>query len=204
MKLDVYYYILTWDKLKKVFEIFKHEINNLLKPPNTLPSEFITEYKQLKTRLEYLLDEHSTETRNEYEHPSLEHSQIGSLLGFGNSTSDNRGNLTIHVGKEEFAHVRKELVDRLYSLWIEFIDLFIKHFTDKPLTVDLATIKNNVDEHIDDLINEYSQYRQNDDIESAQNLANRLLALELHLTMEGLPLNKDTKVKIYTILFRGE
>ena len=136
----MYYYTLTWDKLRKVFEKFKLEMNNALKPPNILPSGFATEYKQIKTRIDHLFKEHSIDTRNEYEHPSLEPSRTGILIGLGNSTSDNKGNITVHVGKEDFAFVRKEHVDKLYLLWIEFIDLFLKYFTDKPLTANLLSL----------------------------------------------------------------
>ena len=55
IKLDVYYYTLTWDKLRKVFEKFKLEMNSVLKPPSTLPSGFATEFKQIKTRIMKLL-----------------------------------------------------------------------------------------------------------------------------------------------------
>lgn len=204
IKLDVYYYTLTWDKLRKVFEKFKSELSSVSKSPSALPSGFTTEFKEIKTRMEHLFNEHGVDTRNEYEHPSLEPSQIGNLIGLGNSTSDNKGNITIHVGKEKFAYVRKDHVDRLYSLWIEFIDLFIRYFTDKPATAELLSIKNNIEEHIDDLINVFNQLCQSKEFEDAQNLSNRLLATELYLTSEGCPLHKDVREKIYTILYQRE
>ena len=203
IKLDVYYYILTWDKLRKVFEKFKLEMNSVSKSPSAMPSGFSTEFKQIKTRMDHLFNEHSIDTRNEYEHPSLEPSRIGNLIGLGNSTSDNNGNLTVHVGKEEFAYVRKEHVDRLYSLWIELIDLFIKYFTDKPSTAKLLSVKSDIEEHIDELIDMYNQLRQNKETENAQNLFNRLLSTELYLSSEGCSLHKDVKGKIYTILRVG-
>lgn len=204
LKLDVYYYILTWDKLRKIFDKLKLELNSLSKPPSLLPNGLITEIKQLKNRIDHLFDEHKVDTRNEYEHPSLEPSRIGQLIGLGNSTIDKSGNLKIHVGKEEFAYVRKEHVDRLYSLWIEFIDIFIKYYSDKPSTAKLLSIKNTIEEHIDEIMEMFIQLRRNKETEEAQNIFNRILSTELYLSSEGCPVKKDVKEKIYTILYEKE
>ena len=129
---------------------------------------------------------------------------MGNFVSLGNSTSDNKGNLTVHVGKEQFAHVKRDHVDRLSSLWIELIDLFVKYFTDRPLTAKLLSIRNHIEEHIDDLIDLFNQLRQNKEVEDAQNIYNRLLATEVYLTSEGCPLRQDVKEKIYSILFQRE
>ena len=84
------------------------------------------------------------------------------------------GNITVHVGDEVFANVKREHVDRLYSLWIEFIDVFIKHFTEKQSTAKLLSIKNYIERKIDELINEFNQLLQKGEIEEDQNLSNRL------------------------------
>ena len=117
IKLDVYYYTLTWDKLRKVFGKFKLEMNSVSKPPTALPSGFATEFRLIKTRMDHLFNEHSKDTRNEYEHPSLEPSRAGNLVGLGNSTSDNKGNIAVHVGKEEYAYVRKDHVAKESKHW---------------------------------------------------------------------------------------
>jgi len=204
LRLDVYYYTLNWDKIRKVFEKFNKEIDNILKPPNTIPSGFVAEYKKIKIRMNHLFKDHKIGTRNEYEHPSLEPSQVGTLIGFGNSTIDNKGNIKVHVGREEFAIVKKDYIDRLYSLWIEFIDLFINNFSDKPSTADLLSIKNNIEEQIDDQINLYYQLRNNEESEEAQNLLNVLIITDVRLFSEGCPLHENVRKKIHSILFQGD
>ena len=113
------------------------------------------------------------------------------------------GNITLHVGDEVFANVKREHVDRLYSLWIEFIDVFIKHFTEKPSTAKLLSIKNYIERKIDELINEFNQLLQKGEIEEAQNLSNRLIEIEIHLLTEECPLKKDVGEKIHFILFQA-
>jgi len=202
LRLDQYYFILSWDKLGKVFNILKKEMNGLLKPPSTLPDGFKDDYRHIKKRLDRLFNEHK-KPRNKYEHPTLNISQVGNLKGFGNSISDNNGNITVHVGDEVFANVKREHVDRLYSLWIEFIDVFIKHFTEKPSTAKLLSIKNYIERNIDEIINECNQLLKKEEIEEAQNLTNRLITIEIHLLTEGCPLKKDVGEKIYFILFQA-
>jgi hypothetical protein len=202
LRLDEYYYVLTWDKLRRVFEILKKEMNGLLKPPSRLPDGFKDDYAQIKKRLDRLFNEH-TKPRNKYEHPTLNISQVGNLQGFGNSITDKNGNITVHVGDEVFANVKKEHVGRLYSLWVEFIDVFIKHFTEKPSTAKLLSIKNDIERNIDEIINEYNQLLKKGEIEEAQNLTIRLSKIEIHLLTEGCPLNKDVGEKIYFILFQA-
>lgn len=199
-KLDIYYYTLTWDKLKKVFAELRKDINIALRHPNTLPSEFKHDFKQANVRIEHLFGELSTSARNEYEHPSLHPSRIGNLVGFGNSTSDNQGNIKTHVGNEEFAIVRKEHVDRLIALWIEFIDIFIKHFTDKVSTSEVLLLKRQIEENVDKIIGTYKLYRMEKKDKEADQIFLQILMSETYLSREGSPLRQDVVDKFYSIL----
>jgi hypothetical protein len=182
LKLDIYYYTLTWDKLKKVFGVLKDKINDVLKSPNALPSEFRRDFKQIRIRIEHLFGELSTSARNEYEHPSLNPSRIGELVGFGNSTSDNQGNIKAHIGNEEYAIVRKEHVDRLFSLWVELIDIFVKHFTSKTPSAEILLVKRQIEENIDDIIDTYTRYRTEKRDKEADQIFHQILMSKIYLS----------------------
>ncbi len=79
-RLDIYYYTMTWDKLKKVYGKFNNVINRIsIMPSPSSANSFKSEYKNWRKRIEHLFLEFGTEIRNEYEHPSLEFYKEGNL-----------------------------------------------------------------------------------------------------------------------------
>ena len=59
--LDIYYYTLTWDKLKKVYKELKTLINHLQRHFLSFPSQFITDFRHWKRRINHLFLEFDTE-----------------------------------------------------------------------------------------------------------------------------------------------
>lgn len=137
IRLDVYYYILCWDKLKKLFDEMERKTSNFLGKVDPI---FFKDFRQIKRRLEQLFSEIPTSIRNEYEHPSLEPHIIGNNKGrviiYDLALPKKNGDLRIHVGKDEFADVKKEHIERLQSCWADLSDLLFTHFSDKPLDSD--------------------------------------------------------------------
>ena len=199
-KLDIYYYTLTWDKLKKVFEKLKEKINNVGKIPNSLSNEFIHDFRQIRTRIDHLFKELSISVRNEYEHPSLNPSRIGNLVGFGNSTRDTQGNIIAHIGSEESAIVKKEHIDKLVSLWIELTDVFLKYLTDKVSSSEIILLKRQIEENFDEIIASYISYRDENRDKDANQILHQILMSEIYLSREGFPLRQDIRDKFYSII----
>lgn len=203
VRLDIYYYILTWDKLRKVFEKLKEQINKVFKDSNDLPIDFKNDYRQIRTSIEHLLVEFKISIRNEYEHPTLQPKKAGNILEWGSLIQDGQGNIKVHVGNEEHAIVRKEHIDRMFSFWITLIDIFVKYFTDKPLSFELIKVKEHIEKNIDMIISTYKQYRDENQDEDANQILHQVLISEIYLTREGIPLGQDTKDKLYSILMTG-
>ncbi|MDY7035947.1 MAG: hypothetical protein SV375_07270, partial [Thermodesulfobacteriota bacterium] len=193
VRLDVYYYTLTWDKLKKIFNKFKKIMNPVQKNSNAIPEAFKRDYKDLKRRIDHLLGEFHRTARNEYEHPSLEPNRVGSIIEWGSLFEDSNGNIKVHVGKEQFSVVRKDHLDRLNSLWTNLIDVFLKYFSDKTPSSELFRLKNQIEHNIDDIIDTYNQYRSENKNEEANNIIYQILMSDIHLAMEGMPLDQQVK-----------
>jgi len=141
LSLDIYYYTLTWDKLKKVFEKFKALMNEIHRSMDATPVNFSEDYKLVRNRLKHLFDAFTEDVRNEYEHPSLLPQKTGNIIMWGNLFIDPSGNILAHAGDKNHAVVRKEHVERLKTIWISLVDLFIKYFSDKPLSADLLPLQ---------------------------------------------------------------
>ena len=199
--MDIYYYTLTWDKLRKVFDKFINKMNNILKQSNDLPFGFKDDFKVLKKRMGHLLNEFRIPVRDEYEHPSLQPTKINNLLEWGSIYNDNQGNIVTHVGKEEFAIVRKEHVERLNSLWIELVDIFLKHFTENPPSSSLLEAKKYIEDNFEEIINTCIQYRLEKKDKEANQILDQVLMSELYLSKEGVPLRQDIKDKLYSNFF---
>lgn len=199
VRLDIYYYTLTWDKLKRVFEVNKRQINNILGGSNSLPSDFKSDFKHIKTRIEHLLRAFETSVRNEYEHPSLLPSKVGNLIGWGNMIIDGQGNIMAHVGSEEYAIVRKEHVNRLSKLWVEYTDVFVNHFTDKELSSNLLQLKDQFEENIDSYVDELNQLRADKQDQEAGQLFGKLIMLHTFLMRENMPVRKETRDKLFSV-----
>jgi hypothetical protein len=203
LSLDIYYYTLTWDKLRKVFGKLKEQLNTILKIQNSLSGEFISEFKQLRIRMEHFFGYFRTTVRNEYEHPSLKPSQIGNFVASGNLIRDVQGNIKTHIGGEEFAIVRKEHIDKLHSFWVELIDTFVKHFTDNPPSSELLLLKKQIEENIDEIIEEYMECQRDKRDEDSSQILHQILMAEIYLSKEGIPLRQDVQQKIYSNLLQG-
>jgi len=199
-RLDIFYYTLTWDRLKESFERLKRLTNKLLQQSINSPEGFLEDYRSFRIGMEHLLNDFETSVRNEYVHPSLEPKETGNIREWGTITTDIQGNINVHVGKQEHAIVSKKHIDLLEEYWIILIDIFIQYFTDKPLTSDLLNVKNSIESQIDKLVEEYHKLRQNNHNDEAGRLFHKLIFTDIHLTREGIQLNTETKDKIYKLL----
>jgi hypothetical protein len=200
LNLDIYYYTLTWDKISKTYNKFKELINPIQKSESTSRA-FSDDFKELKRRLDHLLGEFKDEVRNEYEHPSLEPKMIDNIIDWGSVFINSNGDIRAHVGKDQFSIVKKVHVDRLISIWIDLIDIFLKHFSDKPSSNDLIHLKNHIEEHIDNIICEYNNYIQNNKREEANGVIGQFLRTEIYLLKESIPLSQNTIEKFHSIIF---
>ncbi|MFH0813671.1 MAG: hypothetical protein V2A69_12665 [Pseudomonadota bacterium] len=52
--LDIYYYTMTWDKLKKIYEKFKRLMKRVQKAVPSLSEDFISDYRIWKRRIDAL------------------------------------------------------------------------------------------------------------------------------------------------------
>ncbi|MGA3287787.1 MAG: hypothetical protein ABSD46_10205 [Bacteroidota bacterium] len=202
ISLDIYYYTLTWDKLKKVFKKIKGHFNVLQKDNNSISQGFKNDYRLIKIKLEHLFKEFNLDTRNEYEHPSLEFLKRDNIFEYGNMFFDPNGNITAHVGKNQFTVVRNDQVHRLKTLWIEFIDIILKNFSDKPSSANLITAKEYIDQNIDNIIGDYDSLIKDNKIDEANNLLSQLLWVEVTLTKEAIPLSNKTISKFHSVYFK--
>lgn len=100
-----------------------------------------------------------------------------------------------------FAIVRKEHVDRLKLLWISLVDVFIKHFTDRPLSSALLELKKQTEDNIDLIIQEYLQSEQEENREDTREIFEKFLMCDIYLSKEGVPLSDAVKEKFYGNIF---
>ena len=199
--LDIYYYILTWDKLKKIYEKIKAIINEIQQGTRSLPEGFVTEFRAWKKRADHLFAEFDTEVRNEYEHPSLESHSTGNLIMWGNIMIDGSGNITAHAGKDWFATIKQEHCTRMQSLRTDLIDLFVKHFSQKPLTKELMKARSQIEENIDSILKELQELKAGKDWTKFNELLYTLTMHDLYLMKEGVPLSKTVKDKLYSAIW---
>jgi hypothetical protein len=202
ISLDIYYYTLTWDKLKKVFEKIEEHFNVLQKDNYSISQGFKNDYRLIKTKFEHFFKEFSLHARNEYEHPSLAFLKRGNIYEYGNIFFDPNGNITAHVGKDQFTVVRKDQVDKLKSLWIEFIDIILKYFSDKPSSANLIKAKEYLDQNIDNIIGDYDSFIKDNKMDEAKGLLSQLLWTEVTLMTEGIPLSNETISKFHSVFFK--
>ncbi len=198
--LDIYYYTLTWDKLKKICEKIKNLINRLTKPPISVPNSFTSEYRNWRRRIEHLFSEFDKEIRNEYEHPSIESYSVGNIKMWGNILIDRSGNIKAHAGKDWFALIKKEHFLRIQQLRTDLFDLFIKHFSQKPLTQELINARSYIENNIDSLSKELNELKENKNWEGFNELLYRLTMYDIYFSKESMPLTQKVKNKIYSVL----
>ena len=79
-------------------------------------------------------------------------------------------------------------------------DLFIKHFTEKPLNEELLKIKKSTEDNIESLSKELKELKDKGDNEGFNGLVHKFAMLDLYLSKEGLHLTDDIRNKIYSIL----
>jgi hypothetical protein len=205
LSLHIYFYMLAWDKLKKVFGKLKQSINALSKSSDVpLPTGFLSDFRSLRSRMDHLLDEFNIAARNEYEHPSLQPSKIGNLVQFKNVFQDHQGDIKAHIGKDEYAVVRMVHVEKLKSLWVDLVDLFVKYFSKKTPTSDLLELKKQIEENSDTIITEYRQLREEGKNVDANHILHQVLMSDLYLSIEGIPLRQDVREKLYTGLLQRD
>jgi hypothetical protein len=199
--LDIYYYTLTWDKLKKIYEKLKAIINRLQQTSSSFPNQFISAFRHWKRRIDHLFLEFDIEIRNEYEHPSLESYSIGNIIVWGNIVMDGLGNIKAHVGKEKFAIIKKEHCDRMNQLRIDLFDLFIKHFSEKPLTQELLKSRAYIEDNIDSLLKELTVLDKVGKRDEFNELLHHLLMYEVFFMRESMPLTDKVRTKIYSVIW---
>jgi hypothetical protein len=195
VKLDIYYFFLTWDKLNKIFEIMKSHINNLIKE-GKITTDFTTDYRQIRKRIEHLFREYDSSVRNEYEHPSLKYDQQGNVRLFGNTFFDGK-DISVHVGSDVYGTIKKTHIEQLELLRIELIDLFIKHFTNKRTTKELIQLRKDYIKNIDKNIKFYVKNKDNQKL--SNELLSNLIMTDLYFSSEGISLPKKVHDKIHNI-----
>lgn len=199
--LDIYYYTLTWDKLKKIFIKIKALINKIQQPPHNSSEQFISEFRSLRIRIDHLFSEFDNEIRNEYEHPSLESYSVGNITIWGNIQRDSTGDIIAQAGKNKFARIKKEHCGRILKLRIELFDLFIKHFSKKSLTQELIKVRDYIETNIDSITNELEKLKKEDDTDNFNDLLSRFTMYYINLSREGVPLSQNSVNKFFSVLF---
>lgn len=199
--LDIYYYTLTWDKLKEIFKIFSRLMNDMRKASGSIPINFNNDYKLIQRRINHLFAEFDKDVRDEYEHPSLKPRRTGNIVEWGSLYIDPIGNIRALVGEKKFAFVKKDHIEKLINLWISLIDIFITNFSDKRPTIELIQMKKQVEDNIDSFVEEYRQHREGHRDKEANELFHRMIMLELFLSKEGLSLDDKVRNKIYSAIW---
>jgi hypothetical protein len=199
--LDIYFYSLTWDKLKKIYDKIKVLINRFQQTSSSIPEPFTKDFRLWKRRIDHLFSEFDNEIRNEYEHPSLESYSVGNIIMWGNIIIDGTGNIKAHVGRDWFATIKKEHIKRIQKLRTDLFDLFIKHFSDKPLTQELIEARKYIEDNIDSLSKELDELKENKNWKDFNELLHKLTMCDLTFTKENMPLPEEVKRKIYSIIF---
>lgn len=199
--LDIYYYILTWDKLKKIYEHIKAIINDLHQAAPSIPVGFTAEFRDWKKRAEHLFSEFVSKARNEYEHPSLESYSTGNIIMWGSIMIDRSGDITAHAGKDWFVTIKNEHCVRMLTLRTDLVDLFVKHFSQKPLTSELMKARSQIEENIDTILKELGELRVQKNTAEFNEMLHTLLMHDSYLSKEGVPLSTTVKGRLYAAIW---
>lgn len=195
MKLDIYYYFLTWDKLIKIFDNIKSQINKIVKEAKTT-EDFVSDYRKLRKKMDNLFHKDDFTVRNAYEHPSLKFHKQGSIVLFGCTMINDKG-ITVHVGGNVYGNINKARIDQLNLLRIDLIDLFIKHFTDKRTTKELIKMRMNFIKEV----NKYITHLQKTGVRPSNDSINNFMSAELFFSIEELPLPARIHKNFYTLIY---
>ncbi len=193
--LDIYFYILTWDKLKKIYEKIRVIINDLQQATPSIPVGFAAEFRAWKKRADHLFFEFDSEVRNEYGHPSLESYSTGNIM------IDSSGDITAHAGKDWFATIKNEHCVMMQTLRTDLVDLFVKHFSQKPLTRELIKARSQIEENIDSILKELEEIRAEKNAAKFNELLSTLLMHDKYLMKEGVPLSAIVKGKLLAAIW---
>lgn len=198
--LDIYYYTLTWDKLKKICDKIKDLVNRLQQVSPALPKPFISDFRHWKRRMHNLFSEFDAGIRNEYEHPSLESYTVGNIQMWGNIIIDGSGNIKAHVGNNWFAIIKKDHIEKIQELRADLFDFFMKHFSKKPLAEELIKAKNYIEDNIDTLIEELAGLKEQKNWEGFNSLFYQLTMYNVYLSKEGINLSQNVQNRISSVL----
>ncbi len=201
--LDIYYYILTWDKLQKIYERILELINRLYREASGVPKAFSVDFKLWKKRTENLFSEFDNEIRNEYEHPSLAPYTASHIMMWGSIEIDNSGNIKAHAGGNQFAAIKKDHHEKILKLRTDLFDLFLKHFSTKTLTQELIQARNYIEENIDSILKELKEYKANNETTQFNDLLSKFTMYDIYLSKEGVGLSRAAKDKFYSVLIAG-
>lgn len=201
VELDIYYYTLTWDKLKEIFKKFSALMNDIRKSSDLIPVNFREEYKSLQTRINNLFTEFDKDVRNEYEHPSLKPRKTGNIIEWGSLYICPNGDIRALIGEAKFSVVKKDHIERLINLLILLIDLFITSFSNKRPSAELIQLKKQIEENIDSVVEEYLHHRQNRRDKEANELLHQMTMLDIYLSREGMSLSPGVMGKLYSAIW---
>ena len=132
-------------------------MNKILRGRDDVPTGLKKEYRLWRDRMEHLLKEFDNNVRNKYEHPTFDPLVCGNIIMWGSVHVDREQNIRTHVEGELYSEVRKSHVERLDSLRIDLIDLFLKYFSDKNLSIELLKSRKDIEENIDEYIGKYEK-----------------------------------------------
>lgn len=199
--LDIYFYILTWDKLKKIHEKISGFINRLQRKGACLPKDFFSDFRLWERRVSHLFKEFDSKIRNEYEHPSMESYLVKNVVTWGNIFLDSSGKVEAHVGKNWFATIKVEHVEKIMVLRTDLFDLFIKHFLKKPLTRELLRVRDYYEGNIDSILSNLKEFKDNGDFDGFNDLLYRFTQHDMFLAREGVRLSNKIRERIYSLIW---
>jgi hypothetical protein len=123
------------------------------------------------------------------------------LITWGNIFIDGSGKIEAHVAENLFATIRIDHVRRIMSLRTDLFDLFIKHFSTKPLTRELLKLRDYYESNVDSILAHLADFRKKGD---TQNFSSMLYWFTLHTTLlarEGVEEPSDIRGKIYSAIW---
>ena len=111
---------------------------------------------------------------------------------------DSSGDITAHAGKDWFATIKNEHCVRMQTLRTDLVDLFVKHFSQKPLTQELMKVRSQIEENIDSILKEL---RAEKNTAKFNELLHTLLMHDTYLMKEGVPLSTTVKDRLYAAIW---
>jgi len=78
--------------------------------------------------------------------------------------------------------------------------MFIKYFSQKPLTEELIKAKRYIEDNIDELLKQLNASMNDGDTQGFNRLLHELIMCDDYLSREDVELSKDVKEKIYSFI----